>query len=149
MHALLFLPAVAGCDMIFNESKINLFKALSIIVIRLGTHYYKCLSPETKHVQFKIHYCAIQPCHYKRPSGPATDKCTQSLKYSVTDNNMTNFRRIHLIKVFYCMIILIVLVSCCMNTTIKIFCTYENSIVVLEPWTFYITLNIAIKFKHG
>ena len=84
-------------DMIFSESKINLFKALSIIVIRLGTQYYKCLSPESKYVQFKIHHYAIQPCHYKRPGGPATDKCTQSLKYS---DNMTHSEGFTLLKSF-------------------------------------------------
>ena len=86
--------------MIFSESKINLFKGLSIIVIRLGTQYYKCLSPESKYVQSKIHYCVIQPCHYKRPSGPATGEYTQSLKYSVTDNNMIKSEGFTLLKSF-------------------------------------------------
>ena len=95
---------------IFSESKINLFKALSIIAIRLGTQYYKCLSPESKHVRFKIHYCAIQPCHYKQPAGTATDKYTQSLKYSVTDNNMTNSEGFTLLSLYW-MIILIVVVA--------------------------------------
>ena len=104
-HACTAFPS-SSCrlTMIFSESKINLFKALSIIVIRLGTQYYKCLSPKSKYVQSKIHYCAIQPFHYKtrykQPGGPATDKYTQNLKYSVTDNNMTNSEGFTLLKSF-------------------------------------------------
>ena len=100
-HACTAFPS-SSCrlTMSFSESKINLFKTLSIIVIRLGTQYYKCLSPESKYVQSKIHYCTIQPFHYKRPGGPATDKYTQSLKYSVTDNNMTNSEGFTLLKYF-------------------------------------------------
>ena len=102
-HACTAFPS-SSCrlTMIFRESKINLFKALNIIVIvRLGTQYYKCLSPESSMCNSKsIIARLIQPFHYKRPGGPATDKYTQSLKYSVTDNSMTNSEGFTLLKSF-------------------------------------------------
>ena len=52
-------------DMIFSESKINLFKALSIIVIKLGTQYYKCLSPESSMCNSKSIIARSSHTHYQ------------------------------------------------------------------------------------
>ena len=70
-HACTAFPS-SSCrlTMIFSESKINLFTALSIIVIRLGTQYYKCLSPESKYVHPKSIIARSSHLTINGPAGP-------------------------------------------------------------------------------
>ena len=61
-------------DMIFGESKIDLFKVLNITVIRLGNHYYKKISPQSKYVYlwYNLKSISVQSSHatINGPAGP-------------------------------------------------------------------------------